>query len=186
MKHKVLVSMLVAAVTLLTGCYTQFYKPGMEQAGRGPYDAIYNRYDSTAIDTTLTKPEVVDQYPDTQYDNWNYWGRPRTRWGFDFYNYDPGYYNSYYGYYDYYSVPWWHNSWYNPGWWYGPWNPGTPGEPDQPRDRGRRDYGAGIGGTLDPAPGGTITTPTTPVQPTNPPKQEPKKEDNKREGRRGR
>jgi hypothetical protein len=162
----------------------------MEMSARGPYDTLYNRYDSTAIDTTLTKPEILDQYP-TQYqsyDSWNTWGRPRTRWGFDFYGYDPGYYNSYYGYYDYYSVPWWQHYGYDPGWWYGRGRPGVPGEPDQPRDRGRRDYGAGIGGTAPPAaPGGTITVPVTPP-PAPPKKDPPKKEEdsNKRDGRRGR
>lgn len=189
MKIFKLIPMLVVASAILSGCYTQFYRPGMEMSGRGPYDTLYNRYDSTAIDTSLTKPEYADQYPpqESGYDQWNYWGRPRTRWGFDFYNYDPSYYHSYYGYYDYYSVPWWQNYGYNPGWWYGPWQPGTPGEPDQPRDRGRRDYGAG-GGVISTPPGGAVTTPppTPPGAPTPPKKEEKKDDTNKRDGRRGR
>ena len=103
----VLVSAIALFALLSSGCYTKFYRPGMELSGRGPYDTLYNRYDSTAIDTTLTPPVITDEYPRRgydsydSYDRWSSWGRPRTRWGFDFYNYDPGYYRSYYGYYDY-------------------------------------------------------------------------------------
>ncbi len=175
----------VVLAILAGGCYTKLYRPGMELAARGPYDSLYNRYDSTAIDTTLTEPEYDDQvYP--QYDNsWYNWGRPRTRWGFDFYNYDPAYYWSYYGYYDYYSVPWWNYPYYDP-WWYRPGGPGIPGEPERPRDRGRRDAPPlGGGSYVPPAPSTPMTQP--PSQPDPKDQKEKKKDDDgKRGGRRGR
>jgi hypothetical protein len=102
----------VVGVLLTAGCYTQFYRPGMEQAGTGPYDQLYDRYDSTAIDTTLTSEDWsgTGTYPEDRWDNWYSWGglRRHPRWGFDFDAFSPGYYWSYYGYYDYYGVPWWH------------------------------------------------------------------------------
>ncbi len=126
---------------LSTGCYTKLYRPGMEDNGPFSSNSLYNRYDSTAIDTTLTKPETVDVYPsyDPYYnDSWSYWGRPRgyTRWGFDFDRFSPNYYRSYYGYYDYYSRPWWHD-WHHR---YPHWGPGTPGAPGEPPSQrpGRR------------------------------------------------
>lgn len=161
-----------------TGCYTKLYRPGMEQAGTGPYGQIYNRYDSSAIDTTLTEKEYqsYDTYP--YYDNWSYWGRPRGRtlWGFDFYNYSPDYYWSYYGYYDYYGRPWW-DSWYNRGYWgsypyYG--GSGGPAEPPsrQPGDRGR---GGGSYGTPPPAQGGGTYVPA-PADPAPQPQPQPPKQ----------
>ncbi len=185
-----LIAMLLSLLT--AGCYTKFYRPGMEQAGMGPYDTLYNRYDSTAIDTTLTRPEITDTYPDDDY-GWYYWGRPRgyTRWGFDFYNYSPGYYWTYYGYYDYYSRPWW-DRYYNP-WWYWGWNgDGTPAEPPSQRDYGRRGVPGNSGsGYVAPPPssgGGYVSPPASTPPPNNDArKQPPKPEDtNKREGRRGR
>lgn len=190
-------TILLSAVllSLLTaGCYTKFYRPDMERAGRGPYDTLYNRYDSTAIDTTLTEPEYTGTtYPDDNY-GWSYWGRPRgrTRWGFDFNNFSPDYYWTYYGYYDYYSRPWW-DRYYDP-WWYWGWNgQGTPQEPPSQRDYGRRSQpGGGSNVAPPPAPpsGGSYTNPPPP-----PPNNDQKKDQNtqkqqgdpnKREGRRGR
>ena len=167
-------------------------------AGRGPYDSLYNRYDSTAIDTTLTKPEIVDTYPNTgTYDDygWSNWGRPRGRtlWGFDFYNYSPGYYWTYYGFYDYYSRPWW-DRYYDP-WWYWGWNgSGTPAEPPSQRDYGRRGNAGSGGGYQAPPPSGGGGGYNTPPPSSPPPKQEtpnatknqPQGDSNKRDGRRGR
>lgn len=147
--------LIVAASLLLAGCYTKFYRPGMEM-GEGEYGTLYDRYDSTAIDTTLTAEDWGggDYYPDT-YDSWYYWGRPRgvTRWGFDFYNFSPGYYWSYYGYYDYYGVPWWHNSYRNYPWWYSDGGRYTPSEPPSQRPGGRTHTAPGGGSVV--APGGT-------------------------------
>ncbi len=188
-RYVVHLTLLAAASLLLSGCYTKLYRPGMELAGRGPYDSLYQRYDSTAIDTTLTAPEQTDyypnSYPETRHGGWSSWGRPRTRWGFDFYNYDPGYYWSYYGYYDYYSVPWWHD-WYRDGWWYGGGHyPGGPGVPEEPRDRGRRDAPGGGGGSIVNPPPSYPTSP--PPAPSDPPKKdEKKKDDDKKDGRGGR
>ncbi|MBI5060102.1 hypothetical protein HZB60_10030 [candidate division KSB1 bacterium] len=186
MKPRLILLTAVGMFALLSsGCYTKFYRPGMEMTGRGPYDTLYDRYDSTAIDTTLTAPVITDEYPPRSYDHydqWSYWGRPRTRWGFDFYNYDPSYYQSYYGYYDYYGVPWWRN-WYRDPWWYYGGQPGVPGAPEQPRERGRREAGGGPGSIGTPPPPSSIATPA----PANPPPQPAKpKDDNKREGKRGR
>ena len=163
-----------------TGCYTKLYRPGMEDNGPFSMGSLYNRYDSTAIDTTLTKPETVTVYPNNDpyyYDNWSAWGRPRgyTRWGFDFDRFSPNYYNSYYGYYDYYGRPWWQDWNHNHGgrWWGG--SPGAPGEPPSQRP-GRRstntgvppatignNYGQGGATTVQPIP----TTPGNPSEPGN-------------------
>ncbi|MBU0510022.1 hypothetical protein KKH27_14455 [bacterium] len=195
----------VLLMLLTAGCYTKFYHPGMERDGTGPYSQIYNRYDSTAIDTTLTKPEYegYDSYP--YYDNWSYWGRPRGRtlWGFDFYNFSPDYYWSYYGYYDYYGTPWWYSRndpWY---WWYP--NPGGSGVPAEPPSKRPglmgRPEGGGNYGAPPPAPpgGGTYARPPEnqpppsdgakqgpPPNTTKPQGQQPPPDPNKRGGREGR
>jgi len=184
MKARIL--LLAAALGLVitsTGCYTKLYRPGMEDAGPFSSQSLYNRYDSTAIDTTLTKPEVADSYPDYgnyDYYGWSQWGRPRgyTRWGFDFDRFSPNYYWSYYGYYDYYSRPWWHD-WNNRNpWWYGPGTPGAPGEPPSQRP-GRRSsevnpQAPNIGGGGYSGGGATYApAPTTPGNPTPPPAKQP-------------
>lgn len=141
MKTRILILFTTLGLLVLsTGCYTKLYRPGMEDQGPFSENSLYNRYDSTAIDTTLTKPETVDVYPNYDpyyYDNWSYWGRPRgyTRWGFDFNRFSPNYYWGYYGYYDYYGRPWWHDWHHNRPWWGG--SPGKPGEPPSQRP-GRR------------------------------------------------
>ena len=188
-------TLIVALLALFTaGCYTKLYRPGDAPMGQtGPYDRLYNRYDSTAIDTTLTQPEYEDTY--TEDYGWSYWGRHRyPRWGFDFWNFSPDYYWSYYGYYDYYSVPWWQR-YYDP-WYYWGWTPpsGT-SEPPAQREYGRRGRPTeGSGPYAAPPPGGggsyAQPQPQTPAQkPDDSRKQQqpPKPEDtNKREGRRGR
>jgi hypothetical protein len=186
------ITLMAALLSLLSaGCYTKFYRPDMEQAGRGAYDTLYNRYDSTAIDTTLTKPEGGTTYPEDNY-GWSTWGRPRgyTRWGFDFDNFEPNYYWTYYGYYDYYSRPWW-DRYYDP-WWNGGGNGnGTPTEPPSQRDYGRRAVPNDGGNYTAPPPapsGGSYSSPPPPP-PNNDQKNQgnQKQEDkNKREGRRGR
>ena len=105
MKIKFIALPILLIAFALSGCYTKFYKPGMEMAN-DPYSQLYNRNDSTAIDTTLTKGDWdgSNQYPNyddyrnnnNSYDRWNYWGRPRnrTRWGFDFDNFYPDYYST--------------------------------------------------------------------------------------------
>lgn len=212
MKFGLKVMLPAIVLTLLTaGCYTKFYRPGMEQ-GSGPFGQIYNRYDSSAIDTTLTKPEYqgyTTYYPEYQiYDDWYDWGRPRhqrTRWGFDFYNFSPDYYWSYYGYYDYYGTPWW-RSWYDPYYWRYPYwgHSAEPVEPPskRPGDRGRFDGGGSSysapsvsgssgGSYANPpaAPPPSSPAPAAKQQTTNATKQQPQQssgDSNKREGGRGR
>lgn len=194
---KIWVPVLALAV-LTTGCYTKFYRSGMEQPG-SPYGQIYNRHDSTAIDTTLTREDWAgpDTYPESSYyNNWSSWGwrRGYPRWGFDFNNFSPDYYWSYYGYNDYYSTPWWYNSYWDP-WHRGPgWYYGSPGEPPSQRERGRREPG-GIGGSPSaPPPPPSVASPSSPAPPAPPPQrkdggntdQKQGSDDNKRGGRRGR
>lgn len=145
MKTRILILLAtLGLVVLSTGCYTKLYRPGMEDNGPFSQSTLYNRYDSTAIDTTLEKPEYSGSYAYPQdnyyYDNWSYWGRPRgvTRWGFDFNRFSPNYYYGYYGYYDYYGRPWWQD-WnrHHGGHWWGPGGTGEPGEPPSQRP-GRR------------------------------------------------
>jgi hypothetical protein len=199
MKTLKLSFLFVALLALLTaGCYTQFYRPGMERVAQGPYDQLYNRNDSTAIDTTLTQdttayePTPYYGYSSPYYDNWHYWGRPRTRWGFDFNSFDPAYYWSYYGFYDYYGVPWW-NGYYDPwyGWQYPGWGGGGAGTPPTKRPGGRRDHATGGGGTYAAPPAApsspTYVTPT----PSNPPPSsgstgQQSGGEQKRDGKRGR
>lgn len=188
----------VLALALLTaGCYTKFYRPGMERPDAA-YSQLYNRYDSTAIDTTLTREDwsAPDTYPESPYyNNWSYWGwrRGYPRWGFDFYNFSPDYYWSYYGYNDYYGTPWWHTPYWDP-WYRGPgWYNQGPGEPPSQRERGRREPG-GIGGgpNAAPAPPPAVANPSAPP-PNNPPQRkdggntdQKQSGDDKRGGRRGR
>jgi hypothetical protein len=150
----------VALVLFSAGCYTQLYRPDMEGVRQRQEARIYNRYDSTAIDTTLRADTSVYQQDYRYLDSygWNTWGRPRgyTRWGFDFDRFDPSYYWSYYGYYDYYSRPWW-DTWYDPYWgWgnYGGGSSGGSGEPAGRRPGGGRDRNGGTG-----TGGGTYVAP---------------------------
>jgi hypothetical protein len=185
-----------AAVIFLTaGCYTQFYRPDMESARTVASDSqLYTRYDSTAIDTTLRRDtsDVYDRYPDDY--GWNYWGRPRgyTRWGFDFNNFDPAYYWTYYGYYDYYGRPWWYN-YYDArrGWWTN--NPPVttgPAEPPSKR-RGRLGDSPGSGeSNVTPAPPPPTTPSNVQPAPASPPPQNNGNSNNgdnqqKRSGRKG-
>jgi hypothetical protein len=158
---RIIIIAMAAATLCCTGCYTKFYRPGMEQGGNGPYESLYNRYDSTAIDTTLRAEDwqAKDSYPDNDntYDRWSYWGSPRgrTRWGFDFYNFSPDYYWSYYGFNDYYGTPWWYNPYWDP--WYGGHGNGTPGIPGEPPSRrpgkaGDESGGSGGGSYASPPP----------------------------------
>ncbi|RPH93743.1 hypothetical protein EHM69_09405 [candidate division KSB1 bacterium] len=192
---------LIAAAVLLmlttAGCYTKFYRPGMESTGQGPYSELYNRYDSTAIDTTLTEDPYVYPETDNSWDRWSYWGRPRgyTRWGFDFNNFSPDYYWSYYGYYDYYGTPWWSN--YNNPWWGGSGGgSGAPGEPPSRRPTGRRNPPSSAGSYADPAPSSSpsYAAPNSTPQPAAPKQDDSKSQNtskgsddaNKRDGKRGR
>lgn len=195
-----LVLPLALTALLSAGCYTKFYRPGMELAGNSPYETLYNRDDSTAIDTTLTRGEYEgESYPGTGWDRWSLWGRPRhyTRWGFDFYNFSPDYYWSYYGYNDYYGTPWWYD-WYDPyhgGWWHGG-GSGVPGEPPSQRPRGRRDFGSDSPSAQSPS---SSSAPAySPPSNNNPPPSNDSKagnnnnskqqsgNDGKRDGKRGR
>lgn len=192
-----LIPLLALFAILSAGCYTKFYRPGMETAG-GANETLYNRYDSTAIDTTLTREDYVgsSSYPDDRWNSWYYWGRPRgyTRWGFDFHNFSPDYYWSYYGYYDYYGTPWWYD-WNTPWYWRNyPGGTTTPGEPPSQRPRGRRDQDAG-GNYIQSAPAPSSSpvyvqpnTNTTPPPITKDGNDDSKKssDSNKRDGKKGR
>jgi len=178
---------------LATGCYTKLYRPGMDQS-RMQQESLYNRYDSTAIDTTLVPGEVDENYYRDDYYGWSQWGRPRrTIWGMDYYGYTPGYYYGYYGYNDYYGTPWWYN-YYDPYYPYYPPGSGTPAEPPSKRDGGRRQRpssGGGSGTYSAPAPPPAAGSPTynPPSQPSNLPADKGGKDstdDQKRGGRRGR
>ncbi|MBU1919276.1 hypothetical protein KKG66_00400 [bacterium] len=182
-RKKTLSALLITGVFVMlvsSGCYTKFYRPGMEI--EGPYSAseLYNRYDSSAIDTTLTKGDYFpDYYPDNGWYNWgSYRYYPHTRWGFDFYNFSPGYYHTYYGYYDYYGTPWWNRYDYNRDhWWYrggGGYNT-SPGEPPETREgRRQRESYSGGGATYTQPSGGSVsgapvsTTPPAQVKPAPP------------------
>jgi len=182
-RKKTLTALFVTSVFVMllsSGCYTKFYRPGMEMDGPFSSNELYNRYDSSAIDTTLTREDYIqDYYPESGgwYDWGSYRNYPRTRWGFDFYNFSPGYYHSYYGYYDYYGSPWWSRNGYgNNNWWYrggghGGYNT-SPGEPPSQRDgrRPRDSYNGGAPSTTTPGGytggGGTVTT--TPAPQTKP------------------
>ncbi|MBK6764955.1 MAG: hypothetical protein IPG71_01230 [bacterium] len=182
MKTRVLPLLATLGLLILsTGCYTKLYNPNREDQGPYSTNTLYDRFDSTAIDTTLTKPDVVDVYPNNDYYGWSTWGRPRgyTRWGFDFDRFSPNYYWSYYGYYDYYSRPWWHD-WNRGGHW---WNGGGGGGISEPPSQrpGRRSSDAGVpppivgGGSYSPAP--VYNQPSAPVvqpvQPVNPSEKTP-------------
>jgi len=172
----------IAVWLLVVGCYTQFYRPTVNGTPEAiSSETLYDRYDSSAIDTTLTKDE---SYPGTgydYYDRWDYWGRPRsmTRWGFDFYNYSPPYYWGYYGWEDYYGYPWWHSGYYDYWWGYRP-GTGSPGEPPSKRPFPRRENTGGSSPSVEPPPspppahvaphGGGST-------PSRPSKESPKKDD---------
>ncbi|MCB9367278.1 MAG: hypothetical protein H6506_02085 [Calditrichaeota bacterium] len=198
MKARILLLAAVLGLVILsTGCYTKLYRPGMEDMGPFSQSTLYNRYDSTAIDTTLTKPETVDVYPNNynDYYGWSSWGRPRgyTRWGFDFDRFSPNYYWSYYGYYDYYGRPWWQD-WnrYNNPWWYYGGGSGEPGEPPSQRP-GRRSSDTGVppavignGGYASPPV--YVNPAPAPAQPDPNTQKSPPAEDNsqKRNGKRRR
>jgi len=150
-------SLFIALVS--SGCYTKLYRPGMEMNGPYSTNQLYNRYDSSAIDTTLTRDDWIrDYYPD---DNWYDWGGYRgyyqqPRWGFDFYHFSPGYYSSYYGYYDYYGYPWWYRNHYTRPWYYGGYSsPGGIAEPPSTREgRRTRPHYNGGGSTYNSPPSG--------------------------------
>lgn len=196
MKARIL--LLAATLGLLvlsTGCYTKLYNPNMEDQGPFSSNSLYNRYDSTAIDTTLTKPETVDVYPGYgYYDNygWSQWGRPRgyTRWGFDFDRFSPDYYRSYYGYYDYYGRPWWHNWNNNHHWWGGGGSGGVSEPPSQRPGRRSSDVNAppavGGGGYSAPPSYSQPAPVIQPVKPTPPPTEKTPTQDSgqKRNGKR--
>ncbi len=179
---------LVLLALFTAGCYTQFYKPGMEQAQRE--SRIYNRYDSTAIDTTLMRGEVDENYYPRDDYGWSTWGRPRMpRWGLDFYSYSPDYYWGYNGYNDYYGTPWWYNSYYDPYYPYYPPGSGQPVEPPSKREGGRRQRPSSSGGsaTQSPPPAApTYTPPPAKTPPAPPPASNETDDQNKRSGKRGR
>jgi hypothetical protein len=182
----------------MSGCYTKFYRPGMERQNWAA-DKLYNRNDSTAIDTTLM-PDTTSSssyYPNND-DRWYNWGHPRpyrTRWGFDFDSFSPGYYWTYQGYYDYYGTPWWSNTYYDP--WWNPYNNngnGGPVEPPSRREGDRGRIGDG-GGSLAPSGGGggSYAQPAPPPandqnkdQSTQKNQDTQKSDPNKRNGGRGR
>ncbi len=193
MRRTLLIAIPAVLVWLfVTGCYTKLYRPGFN----GPpetmsSETLYERYDSSAIDTTLERTDVFGEtYPGyndyyDRYDRWDTWGRyrPRTRWGFDFYHYSPPYYSGYYGWEDYYGYPWWYS--YDRGYWGGS-GGGTaaPGEPPSKRPFGRRD--SGDSGSSPPSvspppssppPASRVAPPSTPSTPTRPSKDTPKKDD---------
>lgn len=194
MKARILLfSMTLGLIILSTGCYTKLYRPGMDNMGPFSSNTLYNRYDSTAIDTTLTKPDVVDVYPNpyNDYYGWSYWGRPRghTRWGFDFDRFSPNYHWSYYGYYDYYSRPWWYDWHHRDPWWYGGGGGGGPSEPPSQRP-GRRSNDAGvppavIGGGGGSPPAYVQPNPTPPSQPAPPETKNPASQDDNSQKRNG-
>ncbi len=169
-RYAILLLPAVAIWFLLTGCYTQFYRSSVNGTPESmSAETLYDRYDSSAIDTTLTKKET---YPGgyssgyDYYDRWDLWGRPRigTRWGFDFYNYSPPYYWGYYGWEDYYGYPWWY-SWYGDDYWYRyPTTPGAPGEPPSKRPFGRRD-----GEDRSSPPPTSVSRPSSPPSYASPP-----------------
>lgn len=174
-------------IFLIAGCYTQMYRPDMEPANRRQQATLYNRYDSTAIDTTLA-PDTTDYYETYPDYGWNDWGRPRQGpiWGWDYNSYMPDYYWGYYGYDSYYGVPWWHN-WYDP---YYPYNPGGGGGPAEPPSKrgGRRSHDTS-GGSYATPPASSGTSPayaTPPPAPSTPPQNgAAKTDDGKRSGKRG-
>jgi hypothetical protein len=206
-KHTLLALLLTGILAMLvtSGCYTKFYRPGMEMNGSFSSDQLYERYDSSAIDTTLTRQDwYPDYYPyNSDYSGnnygWNDWGRPRgyTRWGFDFYNFSPGYYHSYYGYYDYYGSPWWNRSYNRRPWYYGGGGSAGPSEPPSQRDgRRQREGSRGPGGAYSPpgtpSSGGVYQAPRNPQAPPpkavkNPaPAKKPEGNSQKRTGKRRR
>ncbi|MCC6475664.1 hypothetical protein IT157_01300 [bacterium] len=178
MKPVIIFISALALVLLSSGCYTKLYRVNMEQNGPFSTNELYQRYDSTAIDTTLTEPQYVDTYPnDYGWDNsgWNSWGRPRgyTRWGFDFNRFSPDYYWSYYGYYDYYGRPWWDNYHYRNPWWYGGGGGSSgPAEPPSTRPGRRMRDGEGSPPLYNPGGGSSAPSyqpPATQPQPVVPP-----------------
>jgi hypothetical protein len=175
-------------VFLFAGCYTQLYKPDMERTASPQQASLYNRYDSTAIDTSLRR-DTTQYYPGYPEDyGWSYWGRPRLGpiWGFD--NYMPDYYWGYYGYNNYYGTPWWYN-WYQPNYPYYPGGNGGLAEPPSKRPSGRsHDTGGGSYAPPPPSSSGGATAPVyapPPSQPSNPPANPPQ-DDGKRSGGRSR
>lgn len=195
-RYLIIVLPAIAVWLLVTGCYTKLYRPSVN----GPPEAmasetLYDRYDSSAIDTTRAREDIWSEtYPGgydyydryDRYDRWNWWGRPRmrTRWGFDFYNYSPPYYWGYYGWEDYYGYPWWYSRYGDHRYWYPYSTGGTPGEPPSKRPFGRR----GSGERESPPP--TVTRPpsSTPSyvgsHGTPPPSRPAKSEGTKTKGQR--
>ena len=188
MKHIRLLTIPAAAFMLLiAGCYTQLYKPGMEQASR-QQETLYNRYDSTAIDTTLREDttQYYGAYPDP---GWYYWGRARhyPMWGTDYDYYTPDYYWGYSGYDNYYGTPWWYGyGGYGRGYGGGGYG-GSPSEPPSKRGGHRSHDNGGSGSYAAPpaAPGGSPSYANPPSQPSTPPPSSGSTDDGKRAGRRG-
>ena len=185
MKH--VTPLLIPAILILflvSGCYTQFYRPGMEQANRPQQATLYNRYDSTAIDTTLRADTTYDEYP---YDSWYDWGRPVPYpnggpiWGWDYYT--PPYYWDYSGYNNYYGVPWWYNypyyNGYNGGRYYG-----GIAEPPSQRNGGRSHDNSGSGSYVAPPPASGAPTYAAPA-PSSPPPQGNNGQSGSNDGKRG-
>ena len=139
----------IAAWLFVVGCFTQLYRPTVNGTPEAmSSETLYDRYDSSAIDTTLKKEESYPSAGTDYYDRWDSWGRsrPMTRWGYDFYNYSPPYYSGYYGWEDYYGNPWWYSGYYD--YWNGyPVGTGAPSEPASKRPFGRRDNTGGGGGS---------------------------------------
>jgi hypothetical protein len=186
MKHIAL--LLIPAILILllvSGCYTQLYRPGMEQANRQQQATLYNRYDSTAIDTTLRADTTgYQEYPN---DSWYDWGRPVPYspgpiWGWDYYS--PPYYWDYFGYNNYYGTPWWYNYPYSPGYHGGHYG-GSIAEPPSKRGGGRSHDNSGGGSYVAPPPPSNPPTYATPPPSSPPPQSGNSGDDNKRGGKRG-
>jgi hypothetical protein len=180
----------IAAWLFVVGCFTQLYRPTVNGTPEAmSSETLYDRYDSSAIDTTLTKTE---SYPDAStdyYDRWDYWGRsrPMTRWGYDFYNYSPPYYSGYYGWEDYYGNPWWYSSGYYDYWYGYPVGTGAPSEPASKRPFGRSPDTGGGGGSSpavqpppSPAPA-HVAPPSGGSTPSRPQRDDSKKTEKQRD-----
>ena len=174
---------------VFSGCYTQLYRPDMESSHRQQQATLYDRYDSTAIDTTLrrdTTDYYYGSYPDP---GWYGWGRPRQEpiWGWDNSYSMPGYYGDYYGYDNYYGTPWWYG--YGPGYpnYHGNYGNGVPAEPPSKRSGGRRSHDGGgsyANPPAAPANPPTYANPPASTPPPNPPADNGN-DDGKRGGKRG-
>jgi hypothetical protein len=165
----------VAVWLFVIGCYTQLYRPTVNGTPEAiSSETLYDRYDSSAIDTTLKKTESYPSASSDYYDRWDYWGRsrPMTRWGFDFNNYYPPYYWGYYGWEDYYGNPWWYSGYYD-YWWGYPTGSGAPSEPASKRPYGRDPNTGGNSGGSAPAVQPPPSPPPSYANPQNNPSSTP-------------